>query len=270
MARGNLSFPYRALNIGGRKHILLENLWPLLTPSSEVVSTLHQRPRRSTHINTIRAQRTLSTCFMRMAANTNLQIAPTTGVRPPSLTSLPVGIAFTKWHVIFLAHLLQGFDNTPQRRIGNIIAMEKGHMRLSPQARKTWVASLLNFPVLMIYHSIRMTLVLSCPGATQTQQAKRVNALAGILRTRRITRDRSVLEVASTVTGSTFPSRRSRSSHAVCPLRSAYIEPESDAFPRSPRTRMLQKSRSLTNPANKQTVNRMTSVKRNKPLRLPK
>ena len=38
----------RSLNIGGRKHVLLDDLWPLLTPSSEVVSTLHQRPWKST------------------------------------------------------------------------------------------------------------------------------------------------------------------------------------------------------------------------------
>ena len=38
----------RSLNIGGRKYILLDDLWPLLTPSSEVVSTLHQRPWKST------------------------------------------------------------------------------------------------------------------------------------------------------------------------------------------------------------------------------
>ena len=32
----------RSSNIGGRKHILLDDLWPLLTQSSEVVSTLYR------------------------------------------------------------------------------------------------------------------------------------------------------------------------------------------------------------------------------------
>ena len=48
----------------------------------------------------------------------------------------------------------------------------------------------------MMYHSIRMTLVLPCPGATGRQQAKRVSTLAGILSARHH-KYQLVLEVAS-------------------------------------------------------------------------
>ena len=57
MAPGDCQVSVDDLNIGGRKHTIYTELWPFLTRSSEVVSTLHKRSRKTTHINTIRAQR---------------------------------------------------------------------------------------------------------------------------------------------------------------------------------------------------------------------
>ena len=62
-----------------------------------------------------------------------------------------------------------------------------------------------------------MNLVVSDPELTSKQRAKCVNALAGVFTKRSITRDRSVLEVAAAVTGSTFSSRSSRVSRPVRP-----------------------------------------------------
>ena len=69
-----------------------------------------------------------------------------------------------------------------------------------------------------------MDLVLSEPEITMKKRAKHVNALAGVFRTRPITRDQSILEVASTVTGLAFSSqslRTPRSVRAVRPSRNS-------------------------------------------------
>ena len=48
-------------------------------PFSEVVSTLHGRPRKSTHFNTIRAERTPFTLSTRMLTDPDPQAALTMG-----------------------------------------------------------------------------------------------------------------------------------------------------------------------------------------------
>ena len=60
-----------------------------------------------------------------------------------------------------------------------------------------------------------MNIILSKPKLTNKQRAKCVNVLAGVLTKRKITRDRSVLEVAAVVTGSASPSRSSRVARQV-------------------------------------------------------
>lgn len=74
-----------------------------------------------------------------------------------------------------------------------------------------------------------MNLVLSHPDLTTKQRTKCVNELAGILTRRRITRDRSVLEVAGDVTGSTLSPRTSRAARRVRPFHPPW-EPGSDTF----------------------------------------
>ena len=54
----------------------------------------------------------------------------------PNSTSLQVGITFTKWYLVLLAQFLTTSTHLSQRDTGNIIPLDKGHMRLSPQARK--------------------------------------------------------------------------------------------------------------------------------------
>jgi hypothetical protein len=54
MALGNV--PYGCLNIGGREHTFSIELWPFLTRSPEVVSTLQERSHITTHHNTVRAK----------------------------------------------------------------------------------------------------------------------------------------------------------------------------------------------------------------------
>ena len=56
-----------------------------------------------------------------------------------------------------------------------------------------------------------MSLVLSDPGLTGKKLANHVNKLAGVFRTRMITRDRSVLEVVAAVTGPAHSSPSLRS-----------------------------------------------------------
>jgi len=60
MAPGDYNVPYDGLNIGGRKCALSIEPRLLLTHPSEVVSALHQRPHKTTHFNTVRAQRITS------------------------------------------------------------------------------------------------------------------------------------------------------------------------------------------------------------------
>lgn len=66
-----------------------------------------------------------------------------------------------------------------------------------------------------MYRLISTNLVLSHPGLTQKQRVKCVNTLADVLTRRKITRDRSVLEIAATVTGSVFSPRSSRVARRV-------------------------------------------------------
>ncbi|KAF9647599.1 hypothetical protein BDM02DRAFT_3116828 [Thelephora ganbajun] len=77
-----------------------------------------------------------------------------------------------------------------------------------------------------------MNLILSHPELTDKQRAKCVNTLAGVLTNRRITRDRSVLEVAATVTGSTFSSQSFRISRPQPEDQNAPQDPA--AYPLTP------------------------------------
>jgi len=75
MTSVGLDASYGDLNIGGRKHVLSIELWLFLTPSLEVVSTLHQRPYKTTHINTVRAQR----IFLTYLYHTHSRLPKTSG-----------------------------------------------------------------------------------------------------------------------------------------------------------------------------------------------
>lgn len=57
MAQDSHQVQYQELTIGGRKNDLSAVLLLFSSPSSEIVSTLHERPRKATHYNTIRADR---------------------------------------------------------------------------------------------------------------------------------------------------------------------------------------------------------------------
>ena len=102
MALDDYEVPYNDLNIGGREYILSIKTWLFLTQSLEVVSTLHQRPYKTTHFNTIRAQR----------ISPHLPLSHTTTHPDPQIvltlerqqkpTSLPVGTVFTRWCIAFL------------------------------------------------------------------------------------------------------------------------------------------------------------------------
>jgi len=102
-----------------------------------------------------------------------------------------------------------------QRDTGNIIPLEKGHMKLSPQARKACVFYPSDPAAPLTYRLTRMNIILSNPELTSKEQTKCVNKFAGVLTRRSITRDRSILEVAADVTESFLSSKSSRVARQV-------------------------------------------------------
>lgn len=95
-----------------------------------------------------------------------------------------------------------------------------------------------------------MNIILSDPKLTKKERTKCVNKLAGVITHRRITRDRSILEVAADVTKSSLSSRSPRVARQVRPLLPRGSRIRTLIF-HSLQNRMFLRSRRLNPPSQK-------------------